>query len=110
MHELGITRNIVAICAEKAGGCPVQRVCVEVGRHAPVLPEALRFCFDVVSRGTLLEGATLEIVEVRGRARCRCCGAEFSFDDAVARCACGSHALERLAGEELRIREMELAV
>lgn len=109
MHELSITRNIVAICAEHARGLAVQRVCIEVGRHSSVMPEALRFCFDVVSNGTALEGATLEIVEVAGRARCRSCGAEFAFDQVAARCACGSYALDRLAGEELRIREMELA-
>lgn len=63
MHELGITRNVVAICSEHAHGAPVRRVTLEIGKLAAVLPESVRFCFDICSRGTLLEGARLEIIE-----------------------------------------------
>jgi len=66
MHELSITRNLVAIVGEAAQGRTVRKVWLEVGRRSAVMPEALRFCFDVVSRGTALEGAALEIVELTG--------------------------------------------
>ena len=62
MHELGLTRNIVAICAEHAGGRRVTRVRLEIGDEAAVMPDAIRFCFDVVAQGTLVEGARLEII------------------------------------------------
>jgi hypothetical protein len=64
MHELGLTMNIVAICEEHAAGRKVTRVRLELGTLSAVMADALRFCFDVVAAGTVVEGATLEIVEV----------------------------------------------
>ncbi|MEO7392465.1 MAG: hydrogenase maturation nickel metallochaperone HypA [Ramlibacter sp.] len=66
MHELGITRNVVAICAEHAGGARVIRVRLEIGKQAGVLAESVRFCFDICAKGTTVEGATLEILEPGG--------------------------------------------
>lgn len=66
MHELGITRNVVAICEEHAAGAKVRRVKLEIGKQAGVLAESIRFCFDICAKGTLVEGALLEIVEPPG--------------------------------------------
>lgn len=109
MHELGITRNIVAIVAEHAGGRRVARVTVDVGRLSGVMGEAIGFAFDVVSRGTVLEGARLELHDIDGRGRCRTCGVEFPTPELFTPCACGSRDVERIAGEELKIREFEFA-
>jgi hydrogenase nickel incorporation protein HypA/HybF len=108
MHELGITRNIVSIVEEAARGRRVRRVTLDVGKLAGVIPDALVFCFDVVAKGTALEGARLDINEIAGRCRCRDCGREFETATLYQACACGSHRVERLAGEELKIREMEV--
>lgn len=108
MHELGITRNVVSICSEQAGGHAVSRVRLEIGKLSAVLPEAVRFCFDICARGTLLDGAELEIVEVPGRGRCRECGRELALDQPYGVCACGSRAIDCIAGQELNIKEMEV--
>jgi hydrogenase nickel incorporation protein HypA/HybF len=108
MHELGITRNIVAIVSEAAQGRKVRRVTLEVGALSGVMADALAFCFDVVAQGTALEGAALEILSVEGRARCSACGAEFETPALYTACNCGSHRLTRLQGEELNIKTMEL--
>jgi hydrogenase nickel incorporation protein HypA/HybF len=108
MHELGITRNIVAIVADAAQGRPVRGVTLAIGRLSGVVPDAIRFCFDVVTTGTVLEGARLDIHEIEGRARCRACRAEFPMVSFVTACACGSRRLEAIAGEELIIKTMEL--
>ena len=109
MHELSITRSVVAICAERAGGAQVTRVTLEIGKLSAVLPDAVRFCFDACAKGTAIEGAALEIIETPGRARCRECGAAVALTELVGRCACGSADLELVQGEELKIREMEVA-
>jgi len=108
VHEMGITRNIVSIVAEAAKSQKVRRVKLEIGKLSAVMPEALMFCFDVVSKGTVLEGATLEIVEVAGKAICRDCGANVELHQIVTACTCGSRDLKRISGEELNIKEMEL--
>jgi hydrogenase nickel incorporation protein HypA/HybF len=108
MHEMGITQSIVAIVAEQAAGRKVTRITLEIGQLAAVMPDAIRFCFDVVAQGSALDGASLDIIEIPGRARCIDCNGEVLLADIFGRCACGSRRLERLAGEELNIKSMEL--
>lgn len=108
MHEMGITKNIVSIVAERAKDMKVKRVRLEVGKLSAVMPDALLFCFDVVAKGTVLEGAELEIIEVVGTAICRDCGTDVELEHVVSKCTCGSRNLERKSGEELNIKEMEL--
>ena len=67
MHELSITRNVVAIVSERAVGQRVTRVRLEIGRLTAVVPDSIRFCFDICAQGTPLAGAELEIVESAGQ-------------------------------------------
>jgi hydrogenase nickel incorporation protein HypA/HybF len=108
MHELSITRNIVAIVSDCAQGRRVRRVTLEVGKLSGVMTDAIAFCFEVVAKDTVLDGATLDIIEVEGRARCTACDAEFAMPTLYTACVCGSRRLIRLKGEELKIKTMEL--
>ncbi|HZS40078.1 MAG TPA: hydrogenase maturation nickel metallochaperone HypA [Polyangia bacterium] len=108
MHELGIVADVIERVCESSRGARVTRVVLEIGRLTAVLPDAVRFCFELAAEGTLAEGARLDIIETPGRARCRACGAELALDRPFGRCACGGTDLEWLAGEELRIKEMEV--
>jgi hydrogenase nickel incorporation protein HypA/HybF len=67
VHELSITRNVVAIVSERAVGQRVTRVRLEIGRLSAVVPDSIRFCFDICAQGTPLEGAELEIMESAGQ-------------------------------------------
>ncbi len=109
MHELGLAQEIIAIVAERAGEARVTRVVLEIGRHALVFPDSIRFCFDLCSEGTAAEGARLEIHEIPGRARCRTCGDEVLLEEPFGTCACGSFDLEWLAGDQITIKEMEVS-
>lgn len=109
MHELALAADVIDTVCRRAGGARVIRVQLEVGKLAAVLPDAIRFCFDLASEGTAAEGARLEILEVAGRARCRQCSGELELERAFGRCACGSSDLEWLSGEQLTILEMEVA-
>jgi hydrogenase nickel incorporation protein HypA/HybF len=113
MHELGITSSVIAICAaraaEQGAATRVTHITLEVGKLAAVMPDALRFCFDCCAIGTLVEGAELEIIEIAGRARCRDCGIEQAVTQMFGLCECGGLDLEMIAGEELKIRQMEVS-
>lgn len=108
MHELAIAQEVVAMVAGRTAGARVGRIVLEIGRLCAVAPDAMRFCFDLVTEGTVAEGARLEIVEIPGLGRCRACGADVVLQRPFGRCACGGTDLDWLAGEELRIREVEL--
>jgi hydrogenase nickel incorporation protein HypA/HybF len=109
MHELGITRNIVAIVEERAAGRRVLRVKLELGRLSGFAPEALQFCFDLCAQGTTVQGARLDIVDIDGLGRCSACGAQHRLEFPLGRCpSCHAPTLAIVAGEELKIREMEV--
>ncbi|MEX2607946.1 MAG: hydrogenase maturation nickel metallochaperone HypA [Kiritimatiellia bacterium] len=108
MHELSITREIVALATEKAGGRRVTRIALVIGRLSGIVADAIRFCFDVCVQSTPAEGARLEIEEIPGRGRCRVCGLELPMDQPFGQCECGSARIELIAGHEMRIKEMEV--
>lgn len=109
MHELSLTRNVVAIVAERAAGQRVTRVLLEIGRLSGIMPEAVRFCFDVCAADTALAGARLDIDEIPGRGHCSDCNVDVILSDLVGRCpACGTPSLALIAGRELNIKEMEV--
>jgi hydrogenase nickel incorporation protein HypA/HybF len=108
MHELAITRSILAIVGEAAKGRHVTRVTLEIGKLSGVMADAVAFCFDIVAAGTPASGAKLDIHEIDGRARCRDCDSDFAANTLFAPCPCGSRRCERLAGEELNVKAIEV--
>ena len=108
MHELSITEGVIDGICEAVPEGQVSLVTLEIGRLSGVVPDSVRFCFDLCARGTRLEGASLEIVEVPGRARCGSCKRELDVEQLLAACPCGNPFLEVLRGQELRIRSVEV--
>ena len=109
MHELSLTRSVVAIVLEKAAGRKVKGVRLSVGALAGVELQALRFCFPLVTEGTAMEGAALHIDEVPGKARCTGCADEITLDVPLGRCPCEKREpLALLSGDELLVKEMEV--
>jgi hydrogenase nickel incorporation protein HypA/HybF len=47
---------------------------LKVGKLAAVVPDSLKFCFEVAAKNTPLEGAILQIEEIPVTARCKNCG------------------------------------
>ncbi len=109
MHELSIAQSIVEMVGGRAGDARVHRLTLVIGRLSGVMPDALRFCFDICTEGTVLEGATLEMIEPPGRGRCPDCGQEQEMQSFFEVCVCGYAGLDCIAGDELRIKEMEMA-
>jgi hydrogenase nickel incorporation protein HypA/HybF len=108
VHELAITQSVVDAVLEKTGDRRVTTVRVRVGRLAGVVPEAMRFCFDLVAAGTPLEGACLEIEQPPGGAHCRACGHDFELRDLILLCQCGSADVEVTTGRELQVSSVEV--
>lgn len=110
MHELGIMESALALVQLQAARNKaerVSRVVLRIGMLAGVEPEALRFAFDVVSRGTVAEGAAFEIEPVPVAVYCLGCNQEFvgETDGFIFTCpTCGD-----LCGEIRRGRELELS-
>jgi len=112
MHEMSLTESMVEIIkdtAKQQGFTTVKTVWLEIGALSHVEPEAMAFCFDAVTRGTLAEGATLEIIRIPGTAWCMTCSKSIDLKERYDPCPhCGGHQLQMTAGDELRIKELEV--
>ncbi len=109
MHEMVIIQGIIDLCLEHAGGRRVRSLEVEIGELGSVVPEAIEFCFEACSCDTKVEGARLTIIRVPGRGECQECGRETPLKELYGSCRhCGSNRVSVVAGEELRVREIEV--
>ena len=112
MHEMSIAEGIVQVIEEQARRQDYQQVTavwLEIGPLAAIEKESLRFCFDAVCRNTLAAGARLEIIDLPGLAWCLGCGQTVAIVRRYDQCPlCGSYQLQVTAGDELRIKELEV--
>jgi hydrogenase nickel incorporation protein HypA/HybF len=109
MHEMALTQSVVDAVCEHAAGRRVHSVRLEVGALCAVVPDAMTFCFELATEGTVADGASL-VVDLRpGEARCRTCGAGFELNDLILLCPCGSADVDVTAGRDLRILSMEVS-
>ena len=109
MHELAIAESVVEAVTRKLPGVRIGCVHLEIGALSGVVADSIRFCFDLATEGTGLEGAALEITEPPARCRCRSCGTEFQPDSPIVLCPCGSADAAVLAGAELKILSVRVA-
>ena len=108
MHELAITQSVVDMVVERMAGRRVATVRVRVGQLSGVVPDAMLFCYELVTAGTDLEGSRLEIERTPGRAHCRSCGQDFPLTDLIMLCSCGSADVGLLGGRELEVASVDL--
>jgi hydrogenase nickel incorporation protein HypA/HybF len=113
MHEMGIALQIVEITTASLpadlGEARVAAVNLKIGKLAAVVPESLRFCFDVAVKDTPLAGAKLVIEEVPVVASCKDCKTRWTIEEPVFICkTCQSGSLEILSGRELDIESIEV--
>ncbi len=112
MHEMSLCEGILQVLeseAQKQGFRRVKTVWLEIGQLASVECEALRFCFDVVIKNTLADGAILEIIQTPGQAWCMPCAKTVAVSQRFDQCPdCGSYQLQLTGGDEMRIKELEV--
>lgn len=112
MHEMSLCEGILQVLENSAVQQNFQRVksvWLEVGQLAAVEKSALSFCFDAVTRGSLAENARLEIIEIPATAWCLQCAQVVTIEQRFDACPhCHSHQLQLTAGDELKIKELEV--
>lgn len=112
MHEMSLAEGVLQVLEDSArqqGFAKVRTVWLEIGQLAAVDAEALRFCFDVVTHGSLAEGSKLEIVATPGSGWCMKCSESVPLPALYEACPkCGSYQVQATAGTEMRVKELEV--
>ncbi len=113
MHEMSVAQSILDIVRQELAKHEVGRldtVVVKAGRLAGIVPDALHFAWEVLTRDTGFDGSKLVVDEVPLMLRCSECEQEFeSQTNMLAPCPhCGEelgHAI--MSGREMYIDKIE---
>jgi hydrogenase nickel incorporation protein HypA/HybF len=110
MHEFGLCEGIVDSIRLRASGRRVARVRIRVGAMHRVDEEAFKQAFSWAAAETEAQDASVDLVIVSVRARCRTCKSETENDDAVFVCpSCGALSCEVVQGNEIVLESIEYA-
>ena len=108
VHELSICTSLVRIVEAHADGRTVEVVHLDIGRLRQVIPDTLRFSWEIVVNDTPLAGSVLDINHVPAVLHCRSCNTRNTIDVPVFRCSCGSTDVDVVSGEELFVTSLDL--
>ena len=88
----------------------VSAVWLEIGELSGVEIEAMSFCFDVVTRDSIADGARLEVIALPGTGWCMKCAMTVPMAEVFGECPqCGGHQMQVTGGTEMRVKELEVA-
>jgi hydrogenase nickel incorporation protein HypA/HybF len=112
MHEMSLAEGILQLVedtARREQATSVKSVVLEIGRLSAVEPEALKFCFAAVTRGSIAQEARLDVIDVPGVGYCLACRATVMMEALYGACPkCGSYQLQATGGTEMRVKEIEI--
>lgn len=104
MHELAVTESILNISIKHAQGASAARVTdiyIILGQLASIVDDSVQFYWDIISEGTMCQGALLHFTRVPARLVCQKCGHEYGILSEMEPCPqCGSYQVKVVAGEE----------
>ena len=112
MHEMSIAASIVELVEEHAARDGFRRartVRLAIGALSHVEPRSLEFGWDVVTRGTVAEGARLAIERPAGMGYCTDCSKNVPIAALGDSCPeCQGNKWMLVEGDELRVIDLEV--
>jgi hydrogenase nickel incorporation protein HypA/HybF len=112
MHELGIAQQMLNVALEYAqqhNATRITQFSVEMSAAADESEDSLRFHLENVARGTIAEGAVLEIIRVPARVECLDCGQDFAWESDDLICPnCGSARVQPILRDEFRLASIDV--
>lgn len=112
MHELSITEHLLEDCIRIARENHASRIRVIhlcIGQLRGIVPDCIQIYLDMLSEGTMAEGAQITAEFPPVRVQCRDCGREGEITPHHLQCPhCGSLKLKLLTGKEFYIKSMEV--
>lgn len=112
MHEYAVTENLVALVldeSKRVGAKKVKLINLVIGEISSILPESVNMYFELMVKGTLLEGAELNFKKVEAELKCNSCGKAFPKNKNQFECpGCGGLGVFTDRGKEFYIESIEI--
>ena len=112
MHEMAIAEGILDIALDYAkanNAHKINEIGLLIGEMSGVEVDSLNFSFDMLTKGTIAEGAELKIKNVPLMGKCSKCGKEFHIEHYDFWCPeCENGVLTTLSGREMQVEYLEV--
>lgn len=112
MHELPVTESLLEISlkyAEEANATCIKDLYIVIGQLASIIDDSVQFYWDIISKNTIAEGATLHFKRIPTEFKCRDCNHLFSPSNNDFSCKlCGSTKIEIVRGREFFLEAIEI--
>ncbi|MFX1327796.1 MAG: hydrogenase maturation nickel metallochaperone HypA [Promethearchaeota archaeon] len=121
MHEFAFAYNIFKVAeatAIKYNAKKITEVLLEIGELTLIVPELLKRSFEMATKGSIAEGATLTIKMTPGKIKCRECNkisevsltqeAQLTGLQLFACSSCGSNNTEIVEGKKANVKNIKI--
>ncbi|MCG3210233.1 MAG: Hydrogenase maturation factor HybF [Anaerolineae bacterium] len=113
MHELPVTQSVLSIAVDAAqqnGGGRVLAINLVIGEMTSIIDDSVQFYFDILSKDTLAEGATLNFRREAATATCLDCQQQTPVKPPLVPVCpgCGSSRLVVAGGKEFYVESIEV--
>jgi len=112
MHEYAVTQSMLDTVvreAGKSGAKKITEIRLVIGDLSTILDESVQLYFDLLSEGTIAQGAKLIFKRIAARFLCKECGNDFEKPARGFDCPkCGGFALPTEVGREFYIESIDV--
>ena len=112
MHELPVTESILEIALRHASTeptCRITNLYLVIGELASIIDDSVQFYWDIVSKGTIAEGAKLNFRRIPAELLCIDCNQKYKLGDDDLSCPnCGGLKVRVINGEEFYLESIEV--
>ena len=114
MHEVSICQGLVRVVLDELtqraiGAGRLKRVCVVAGQMHQLVPDALTFAYELLTRDTPAADSHLDLRIPPLAAACKSCGWRGAIKAPVFLCAVCGAGVEIKGGDELFVEELEIS-
>lgn len=112
MHEYAVTKSLINIAveeAQKANAGKITEIKLVIGDLSTIMDESVQMYFDIISEGTIAQGAKLIFRRVAAEFCCKSCGAKYNKPSSGFDCPfCGQMGVPTGVGKEFYIESLEV--
>jgi hydrogenase nickel incorporation protein HypA/HybF len=112
MHELAVTESILNIALKHAAHANAVRVTslnLVIGQLSSIVDDSVQFYWDMISAGTICEGAQLRFERRPALLRCLDCDRPYALNGELTDCPnCHSARVKVMTGEEFYLDSIEV--
>ena len=112
MHELAITEQILNLALRHAGEANARQVTdlhLEIGALSTIIDDSVQFYWDIISQGSLCQGAALHFHRTPARLHCQDCDQVYTLEHELTACPhCDGIHVKIISGQEFQLTSIDI--